>query len=272
MPSIHKLLNILEKIAPLDLSESWDNSGLLVGSPEAEVYGILIGLDPTLSLLKEAVAKKINVIITHHPVIFHPLKSLCSDDPTGRLLYFAVKNNLHIIACHTNLDTAPEGVSDIFAGKLDLTDIIPLIPSSCGRADSGIGRIGNCRTPITPGECIERIYRVTNAPWLLEAGPRPKQVQKIAVCGGSGSDFTRIAMQTGADLFITAEIKHDMARWAEEAGFWLIDGGHFATEYMVVDPLQKKISTELSHCGFDLVVKAARQNPPLNIIKGALRN
>lgn len=267
MPSVQKLLDILEEIAPSQLSESWDNTGLLVGDPEAEIYGIMIGLDPTLPLLAEAVAKGINVVITHHPVIFHPLKSLCSDNPTGRLLYFAVKNNLHIIGCHTNLDSAPGGVSDIFARELGLTDITPLVPSPCGMADSGLGRTGSYLTPVTPDECIEKIYRISNAPWLLEAGPRPEQVQKITVCGGSGSDFAEIAMETGADLFITAEIKHSVARWAEEAGFWLIDGGHFATEYLIIDSLHKKISTELSLYGFELIVEAAGQSPPLNIIK-----
>lgn len=272
MPSVQKLLDILEEIAPSELSESWDNTGLLVGDAESEAHGIVIALDPTLSLLKEAVAQGVNVIITHHPAIFHPLKSLCNDNPTGRLLHFAIKNNLHIICCHTNLDAAPKGVSDIFAGKLGLSDIIPLMPSPCGRADSGLGRIGSCPVPLSPAECVEKIYQATDAPWLMEAGQRPEQVQKIALCGGSGSDFTETAMQAGADLFITSEIKHSMAIWAEEAEFWLIDAGHFGTEHLVIDPLHKKISTKLARYGFDLTVKAARQDPPLNIIEDILKN
>lgn len=266
MPSIQKLLDILEEIAPSALSESWDNTGLLVGDAEDEARGVLVALDPTFSLLTEAVDRGMNVVITHHPAIFHPLKSLCKDTPTGRLLHFAIKNNLHIIGCHTNLDAAPGGVSDVFAKRLDLTDIIPLVPSPCGQQDSGSGRIGNCRTPVTPVECIERIYQAIDTPWLLEAGPRPVHVQKIALCGGSGSSLAETAWQLGADLFITAEIKHSVARWAEEAGLWLIDGSHFGTEQLIIDPLLKRISTELAGCGCDIVVKAARQNPPLNII------
>jgi dinuclear metal center YbgI/SA1388 family protein len=267
MISVQKLIDILEEIAPSQLSESWDNTGLLIGDAEAEACGVLIALDPTLPLLAEAVSLGINVVITHHPAIFHPLKSLCNNNPTGRFIHFAIKNNLHIISCHTNLDAAPEGVSDIFAVKLDLTDIIPLIPSPCNRSDSGTGRIGNYRRPLSPVECIEKIYQVTDAPWLMEAGPRPERVQTIALCGGSGSEFAETARAGGADLFITAEIKHSVARWAEETGFWLIDGGHFSTEQLIIDQLHKKISSELTRCGCDLVVKAVKQSPPLNIIK-----
>jgi len=261
---IQDIIDILQKIAPVELAEPWDNVGLLAGNPNAQAQSLLVALDPTSPLLAEAEAKGANVIITHHPAIFHPLKALRTDQPIGHFLAEAVKKNIHVIACHTNLDSAVGGVSDILAKRLDLTDISPLVPEKTGSTSScGLGRIGRCDQPMTPKDCIEKLRSISNAPWLLEAGIRPTQVNRIAVCGGSCSEFAETAMQAGADLYITAEVKHSIARWAEEAGFWIIDGGHFATEQLAIAPLQNRVQQELEKRNLDNQVHAVQQFPPL---------
>ena len=264
---IQDIIDILQEIAPVELAESWDNVGLLAGNPKEKAHALLVALDPTLPLLNQAVSQGANVIITHHPIIFHPLKALRTDQPIGHFLAEAVKKNIHVIACHTNLDSTVDGVSDILAQQLGLTGIAPLVAGKPDSSTCGLGRIGQYNTPTTPEECIEKLRKACNPSWLLEAGPRPKQVQRIAVCGGSCSEFAETAMEANADLFITAEVKHSIARWAEEAGFWIIDGGHFATEQLAMGPLQEHVQQQINRRNGNNTVYTARQNAPLTLVQ-----
>ena len=127
-----KVKDILESLnteAPFSLAESWDNVGLLVGNPEQEVTAVLAGLDPTNRLVDEAIAQGANTIVTHHPVIFKPLQQINTAEPGGRLLEKALANRIAIIGCHTNFDSAREGVSDYLALQLGLTKLVPLVAS-----------------------------------------------------------------------------------------------------------------------------------------------
>ena len=265
-PSVADIEQALFSWAPKELAESWDNVGLLAGSPAAEARGILLGLDPTSALLEAAQDLGANVVITHHPVIFHPLKALRTDQPTGHFLATAIKHDIHVIACHTNLDSAVGGVSDILARNMGLEDIIPLVLANCETPSCGLGRTGRYSMPLSPDQCIERLKSSCHPPWLLEAGNRPDQVSTVAVCGGSCSDFAQAALESGADLFITAEVKHSIARWAEEAGLWIIDGGHFATEQPAMEPLRQRLRSELAQTALENRIYAAGQSSPLNII------
>ncbi len=264
---VQDILDILEQIAPSSLAESWDNTGLLVGDPDAPVQSLLIALDPVASLLHEATSSRANVIITHHPAIFHPLHSLRTDRPVGSFIAQALQKNIHVIGCHTNLDATIGGVSDVLATGMQLRDTTPLVvEKNHASMGCGLGRIGNCVQAMQPERCIELLQQTCHPPWLLEAGPRPAQVRRIAVCGGSCSEFAETAMEAGADLFITAEVKHSIARWAEEAGFWIIDGGHFATEHLIVEPFRQRLQQELRQRNRKTKVYAARQQPPLTLI------
>ncbi|MCI5148996.1 MAG: Nif3-like dinuclear metal center hexameric protein [Candidatus Electrothrix sp. MAN1_4] len=268
---VQNIFDILEEIAPRDLAQSWDNVGLLVGNPEARVTSILLALDPTTALLAEAEQGNAELIITHHPALFHPLKSLRSDRPTEKFLFAAVQKGIHVIGCHTNLDAACGGVNDVLAQLLALQDTLPLLPDNaegCGQK-TGLGRIGMLAEPVVPERFLEQLEAALSPPWLLEAGPRPTQVQNVAVCGGSCSDISGTALKAGADVFITAEVKHDIACWAEEAGFWVIDGGHFATEYLAMEGLRDLLSTRLEAAGRTVQVQCAYQQPPLRLAAGA---
>jgi dinuclear metal center YbgI/SA1388 family protein len=267
---VQNIFDILQEIAPLDLAQSWDNVGLLVGDPEGQVTSILLALDPTTALLAEAEQCDAELIITHHPALFRPLKSLRSDRPIERILCAAVQAGIHIIGCHTNLDATCGGVNDVLAQLLALQDTVPLLPDStegCG-PKTGLGRIGMLAKPVASEVFLEQLGRALSPPWLLEAGPRPEKVQKVAVCGGSCSDISATALKAGADVFITSEVKHDIARWAEEAGLWLIDGGHFATEYPAMEGLRDMLIERLDALGLEVSVRCAYQEPPLRLVAG----
>ncbi|MFH2122906.1 MAG: Nif3-like dinuclear metal center hexameric protein [Pseudomonadota bacterium] len=236
---LHHLLNGLDQIAPFSLAESWDNVGLLVGNPDTHITSILLGLDPSLRLLDEAIARGANTIITHHPCIFHPLAKVITKTPAGAFLAKALSHQINIIACHTNLDNSAEGVSDALAWALGLTELQPLRPGAM--KETGTGRIGIFSPPLSAPAFMDNLFQALQLETIQIAGRLPERIKTVALCGGSGSDLAETAQYRGADLYVSAEIKHSTARWAEECGFCVIDGTHYGTEQPVIPFLQRKI-------------------------------
>lgn len=235
------ILNHLELKAPFQLAESWDNVGLLIGDPEQPVTGIIAGLDPTNQLVDEAIKTDCNTIITHHPVIFKPLASINTGTPEGKLVQKILYHNIAIIGCHTNFDSAKEGVSDVLGQRLGLSDLQPLIVSPGTPEGTGLGRIGSYKASITADEFTKRLLTALEINGVQLTGPLPASITKVAVCGGSGSDFAGTAFQQGADVYISAEIKHSTAIWARENNFCIVDGTHYATEKPAVALLVKRL-------------------------------
>ncbi|MBA3013707.1 MAG: Nif3-like dinuclear metal center hexameric protein, partial [Proteobacteria bacterium] len=250
MPSaeitIETILKSLDALAPFALAEDWDNVGLLVGALNAPVTGIMIGLDPTTSLLDEALSYGANLVITHHPVIFPSLKVIRTDQPAGAFIAKALTNTIGVIACHTNLDVAPRGVSHALAVLLGLTDAVPLSSAGSGDAGIGFGQIGFLAEPMSGSDFFAMLGKALKLPALAVAGPIPDRVSRVALCGGSGSDLAIAAQAGGAHIYITAEVKHHVARWAEEVGFCVIDAGHFVTEAPISETLAPMLMAHLA--------------------------
>jgi len=261
---IRDIIAGIDRETPFGLAENWDNVGLLVGSPEHEVQKILLGLDPTTTLVDEAIARGADTIITHHPVIFKPLPRIDTSSPEGSLLEKALIHHIAIIACHTNLDSSKSGVSDILASDLGLTDLTPLIPAaSAHEAGTGLGRLGSYAEPLAIHEFVNRALKVLGLPVLQVAGPLPEMVQKVAVCGGSGSDLAETAYASGADIYLTAEVKHNIARWAEERDFCIIDGSHYGTEQPAVRLLAEKLHTIAAQSSWNIeILQTAEEKHP----------
>lgn len=267
MPTVRDFLTILQHITPDSLAEEWDNVGLLVGDPAQEIQRALLALDPICSLIEQAASGQYDLVITHHPIIFRPLKAVRTDTPSGRFIAAATRNHISVIACHTNLDSIQGGVSDYLARSLGLRDSRPLVPSRKGcDLDCGLGRIGNYATPLSATAFLEQIRIACNPPWILEAGPRPDRVATVALCGGSCSDFAETALNLGADVFVTAEVKHAAACWAADAGLWLLDAGHFATEYPAILLFRDTLRQQAASRGWTLPIDVACQQPPLRLI------
>lgn len=257
---VKDLLTILNELASFDLAESWDNVGLLVGNPETEIFGVMVGLDPTMALLEEAVSAKVNTVVTHHPLIFHPLTALRTDQVTGKLIKKALDHQLTVIGCHTNLDVVPGGVNDVFAESLGLVNLGPITGDTPG---VGFGRIGNFPEAITAEAFLEKLSRALDVQTLRIAGPLPEKIKTVAVCGGSGSDLAEQACKLGAHVYVSGEIKHSIARWAEASGFCIIDAGHFATENLVVPALVDSLAKQLIKKGLhmDILSCSQQKNP-----------
>jgi dinuclear metal center YbgI/SA1388 family protein len=267
VPTVQDFLHILHQITPESLAEDWDNVGLLVGDPQQEVHRVLLALDPCFSLIDQARSGAYDLLITHHPIIFRPLKALRTDTPIGKFIAAATRDSTSVIACHTNFDAIEGGVSDILATALGLPASRPLLPSpgEC-TTTCGLGRIAAYPTPLTADDFLARIQQACAPPWILEAGQRPRQVTTVAVCGGSCSDFAETALHQGADVFVTAEVKHSVARWAEDAGLWILDAGHFATENPAMSIFSKRLQQQVIEQGWHTVINTASQQSPLRLV------
>lgn len=267
MPTVRDFLNILQQITPETLAEDWDNVGLLVGEPQQTVRRVLMALDPACSLMDAAHSGQYDLVITHHPIIFKPLKTLRTDSPVGKFIATAASKGIGVIACHTNFDAIIGGVSDILAQSLGLVDCTPMIPANKGAdPNNGLGRIGFYAAPVTAEQFLVKLRQACSPPWVLEAGQPPHQIRTVAVCGGSGSDLAELALRRGADVFVTAEVKHSIARWAEDAGLWILDAGHFATENPAMECFKNRLQQHADLQGWDVTIDTAHQHPPLRLV------
>ena len=226
MITVREVENRLFDWAPKELAESWDNVGHLVGEPDAEVKKVLVSLDITEAVVQEAIALGADLIVAHHPIInckWHPVQTVRSDDAQGRMLIGMIRNGISAICMHTNLDAADGGVNDLLAQKLGLTGLEML-------NEEKIGRVGtlNCEIPLVDFTRFVVESLRCNGLRYTDSG-RP--VHRVAVGGGSCSEFIPQAIALGCDTFVTSDIRyHDFLDTKE---LNLIDAGHFPTENLV---------------------------------------
>ena len=241
-----EIMQALEKIAPKELAEDWDNPGLLVGKPSQPVSKILISLDVTLEVVNKAISDRANIIVAHHPIIFRAVKKFRTDKPLGRLLELLIKNNIAVIAVHTNLDTVCGGVNDILANKLGLQYIHPLIPLEQDiNKGFGLGRVGVLSEPMEIRELAKQVKNALPTAGIRIVEVENRTVKKVALCGGAGAEFIGQAASLGADVFITGDVKYHEAQQARGLGIHLIDAGHFGTEFPIVSILADRLEHEL---------------------------
>lgn len=347
--SVKDICISMERWAPKETAESWDNVGLLVGDPGQEVKGILTALDVTKENVMYAIENHINLIVAHHPILFKPLKSLAQGTLQTDMIALLQKHSIAVYAAHTNLDIAVGGVNDVLASLLALQDIsglvktgeekmykvVVMVPNSyaeevrqaLGKAGAGyignyshcsfsvngtgrflpesgakpflgnigvmelaseerietivpqgilaqaltaminvhpyeevaydvyplenvgksywLGRIGRLEKEISAQVALERIRSQLGIPILRYAGNIDRTVQTIAICSGAGMDFWRMALQRGADLYLTSDIKYHEAQEAAAAGLLVVDGHHFYTEQRIADTMARYLQSDL---------------------------
>lgn len=257
MASVKDIHQILDTWAPFQIQMDFDNAGFLVGRGDREVNKILVALDITPEVAREAAEWGAQLVVSHHPVIFHPAKSVTDGDSTGLTLLTLIEGGVAAICAHTNLDAAQGGVNDCLAQKLELSDIGQLhqdgeLPDG---TPYGIGRVGLAhRDGLTAGEYAAYVKERLNAASVryVDCG---KPVSRVAVGGGSCGSMLEDALAAGCDTFVTADVKYDVFLQAKALGINLMDAGHFATENVICPVLvnflkEKYPETEvrLSHC------------------------
>ena len=244
--TVKDILNCITEVAPLHWQESYDNAGLQVGDLNAEAHKALICLDITEAIVDEAVAKNCDVIVSHHPLIFHGLKHLTPQTYIERAVVKAIKHDIAMICMHTNLDNSYLGVSRMLAERLGLQNLHLLQPSVDEPEVCGAGMIGEFDTPMEETDFLSLVAQQIGSPCLRHSVLTGRKIQKVALCGGSGSPFMGGALKNHADAYLTADIKyHDF--FVPEGNILLVDGGHFETEQftkeLICELIRKKFPT-----------------------------
>lgn len=228
MTKVREIAAAIERFAPLNLQESYDNAGLQVGDPEAEVTAVLLCLDVNEDILAEAERRHCNMVVSHHPLIFRGLKSLTGADETQRLVLMALRLGIAVYSAHTNMDSACDGVSYEMAAMLGVRNLRPLQPTAPD-APTGLGACGDI-TPTPKLEFLRKVKEKFGVKCLrYSAGGPELVVKRVALCGGSGASFIKEALAADADVYVTGDIKyHDFTGFGNE--IVLADIGHFESE------------------------------------------
>lgn len=250
-PTVKEVYDFINAIAPFEKQCEWDNSGLIVGNPNQTVTAIGIVLDITPDAVEYAIKNKIDLIISHHPVIFRAIKTVLADDPVFAL----ARNGISAICAHTSLDIAKGGVNDALADALGFGNATPLTDSG----ETEMIRI--CGTDEMSADSLAKLVAEKLSTCVTIANGS-ESIRKIALCGGAGGSFIHDVAAAGCDAFITGEAKHHEFLEAKALGVTLISAGHFETENPVVEVLLNQIKNH-----FECEAEIIPQNSPVKYYK-----
>ena len=236
MSTVFDLYSAIDQFAPFSLSMDFDNTGILVGDRHQPVSKVLLALDCTMDVVNYAKEIGAQLIITHHPVIFHPIKRVNEDS----VVYHLIRSQIAVISAHTNLDIAEGGVNDVLAQAIGLQNIsgLELLDPA---AQSYLGRIGTLPNPISASEFATLVKESLHA-CSVKFADAGNKIQKGALCSGSGADCLESALAVGADALLTSEVKQHEYLNAAAAGISIFDAGHFDTEDIVIETLKEKLA------------------------------
>lgn len=237
---VQDIIFLMEQFAPNHYAEKWDNCGLQIGNTDNDVKRILLALDVTNQVMSYALENNFDMIITHHPFIFNPLKSIKTNTSKGALIKKAIVNEIAIFSAHTNLDACKNGVSDTLIGLFDVDDVSILdLKIDSNNQPYGIGRIGNLLKEMSLQEFANVVKNKLGNEYIRIYGDIDSKVKRIAVVGGSGADFMANAKEKGADVIVTGDVRSFEAQYAEEIGLAVIDAEHYYTEKVILEMLKE---------------------------------
>jgi dinuclear metal center YbgI/SA1388 family protein len=315
--TLSEVLRVIEPLAPSHLSENWDNTGLQLGHGDWPVSTIWVALDPLPDLVSAACGKNVDLLITHHPLIFRPLGSIDFSTPVGEIIRMASESRTAVYTMHTNLDSAAGGVSDILAERIGLNNLkvlgkpletegyklilfapsgldqpvriervvkkrdlekainrilsdggaeamtVDVRPLETSEKKQGLGRVGELPSPMKLFSLAEWVKERLSVQSVKVAGSSDLVVKKAAVCGGSGSGLLDDFFSSGAQVYISGDLRYHDARAAEAANLGIIDIGHFPSEHFIVDVVAERVGDVLEKEGIDATVEAYRfENDP----------
>ncbi len=265
MAKLKEIINVIESIAPPSLALSFDNAGLNIGERDSEISGIIVCLDATADVIAEAVETGCNLVVSHHPVIFAPIRNLNDGYENYRAVTTAIKHGVNVYSMHTNLDSVEGGINDTIADLLSLENkqIIDVVGEN-----AGIGRVGDV-APVKLCDLAQKVEKVLSFPVRVIANDVNEKTERVAVVNGSGADIEYIdkAKQMGANCFVTSEVKHHVALYAKEVGMNVIESSHYATEVFYIPNLSHKINEALTNVGYNIkiMVSNKEKNPYSNL-------
>lgn len=258
---VKKLTEWLMEKYPPSAAEDWDNVGFLVGDDREEVSHVFLALDLTEHTLQEAVAAGADMIVTHHPMIFSGMKKINNHDFTGRKVLSLIRHRIQYYAMHTNYDIL--GMAELSADYLELTDRQVLaVTEQKENGVEGFGRVGMLPRRMKLKECAEFVKHALRLGEVKVYGDLEAEVERAAVCTGSGKSMLENAISSGAQVYVTGDIDHHTGIDAVDKGIALIDAGHYGTEYIFMDAMKQ----ELEKAFPDLKVSCAEVVSPYTML------
>ena len=263
MPTINQLSTFLESFAPLRLAEDWDNVGLLVGDRQSDAKKIMTCLTITPASAAEAIEREADIIVSHHPLPFRPLKRVTTDTIPGKLLFDLIRHNVAIYSSHTAFDSAATGINQQLAQSLSMAEVQPLIVAEGDDEGVGSGRFGTLPEDLTVQDVADRLKLFLSIDRIRCVGKVTHAASKAAIACGSGGTFLLAARRVGCDMLVTGEATFHTCLEAEAAGLSLLLVGHFASERFACEKLAEEIAGQFT----DATVWASeREADPLTTI------
>ena len=237
------IMKVIETTYPKHAALEWDNVGLLVGRSNKEVKKIYVALDATDEVIDDAVFKGADLLITHHPLLFSPLKKITDENFIGNRVVKLLQHDISYYAMHTNYDVL--GMADLSANLLGLSDMEVLEVTDM-ESEEGIGRVGTLSNIISLRECCELVKENFELDGVKVFGDLTQVVKRVAISPGSGKHMTDLALSKGAEVFVTAEIDHHEGIDAVARGMAVIDAGHYGLEHIFIEDMTKFLQQKLS--------------------------
>ncbi|MFW5471717.1 Nif3-like dinuclear metal center hexameric protein [Knoellia sp. CPCC 206450] len=258
--TLRDVVDVLDRLYPPATAQSWDQVGLVTGDPEQPIERILLALDPTLAVIDEARELHADLLVTHHPLLLRGIHSVATTSAKGASVTGLVVGDIALYVAHTNADVAATGVCEALAAAAGLEDTRPLAVVE----DQPLGRVGRLASPTTLGAFATTLYAVLPpaAGGLRVSGPADAPVETVAVLGGAGDDQFDAVRASGADVYVTADLRHHPALEAREEARggapYLIDAGHWSSEAVWLTTLRDALGAALR---VDIDISTVRTDP-----------
>ena len=228
-----EIIKLINDFCPQNLAYSWDNVGLLSGDENKEVKRVFVTLDTNLTTVEEAISKKADMIVSHHPILLGGIKRIDYSNAEGKMIKLIIENDIPVFAAHTNMDTAKGGINDKLAEMFDLTDI-EILDQHTENPNAGLGRLGNLKAEMNFTKFSKLCSKILNTP-IRASGDENKIIRKIAVASGSCSEIIPLAKDRGADAIVTGDLKYHNTIDMTYLDICIVDAGHYPTEICVMD-------------------------------------
>ncbi len=252
--TVQEIIAILEEFAPREYACTWDNVGLMAGRKNAEVTHVYVALDADDFAVEEAVSLGCDMLLTHHPLLFSPIKKINEESIQGRRLLTLIENHIAYYAMHTSFDSAPGGMADLAAARLGLTKVRVMEETM---APAGLGCVGRFPEPIRMDQLCQKIKGAFSLPFLtLYGGEEEQEIRTLAILPGSGRGEIELARSLGADAYLTGDLTYHDGIDAMAEKFPVIDAGHYGLEWIfipfMVDFLREKLPQSIRISGAPL--------------------
>lgn len=250
---ISQIAEIIESYAPKYMAEDYDNVGLLIGDASRECESVLLCLDVDEFVANEAVKKGVSLIISHHPIMFSAIKKITADTSEGRCILTLIENNIALYSAHTNLDAAKGGLCDLMCEIIGVENTHPM---TGGGEDFGIGRVGTLRERLTLRELAEKIKMLFSLENIRFSGNDQKDIETVSLCSGGGSSLVYDAVASGADVYISGDLKYNNVRDLVFSGVGFIEIPHYKSEIFAPKLFEKilegYVETHISEYNIDI--------------------